>query len=122
MAEGCRDPLVIWRGVLLDGHNRLRICEKRNIAYPTTTIDLPDRAAAVDWIYANQLGRRNLTLDQRRLLRGERYNAQKKAQGGTGANQHKQRVQNAPSAHPTAAAIALMLCPSSRSACTSALP
>lgn len=25
-AHGCRDPLTVWNGVLLDGHNRYEIC------------------------------------------------------------------------------------------------
>ena len=35
VAEGCRDPLVIWFGqnILLDGHNRYKICQKYNIQF-----------------------------------------------------------------------------------------
>ena len=39
---------------------------------------LPDRAAAVEWIIANQLGRRNLTPEQKSYLRGKRYQLEKK--------------------------------------------
>jgi N6-adenosine-specific RNA methylase IME4 len=78
VADGCRDPLVLWRGVLLDGHNRYEICQRRNIKFETVTVDLPDREAAMDWIDANQLGRRNLTPDQRSILRGRRYNRTKR--------------------------------------------
>lgn len=78
LAEGCRDALVVWRGLLLDGHNRLRICEEHGLPYRTIEIDLPDREAAADWIDANQLGRRNLTADQMSLLRGRRYNRTKR--------------------------------------------
>ncbi len=60
--EGCRNALVVWDNILLDGHNRLKICDKHNIEYKTTTINLPDRNAAKIWILKNQLGRRNLTL------------------------------------------------------------
>src|SRR6516162_1887874 len=75
LAEGCRDPLVIWMpsGILLDGHNRYDICVANGIEFKTTTLDLPDREAAADWIDANQLGRRNLTPDQYSLFRGRRY-------------------------------------------------
>jgi N6-adenosine-specific RNA methylase IME4 len=83
LAHGCRDPLVVWHegGVLLDGHNRLSICEAHGIEYRTVSISLPDRDAAADWMDANQLGRRNLTPDQASLLRGRRYNRAKKAVG-----------------------------------------
>jgi hypothetical protein len=33
IAHGCRDALVVWRGLLLDGHNRLQICNRHGIAY-----------------------------------------------------------------------------------------
>ena len=92
-AEGCRDPLVVWEGhnILLDGHNRKEICDRLRLEYAVTEIALPDRDAACDWVDANQLGRRNLTPDQMSLLRGRRYNRRKKAQGGTGTNQHSKQ-------------------------------
>lgn len=61
LAEGCRDPLVTWRGVLLDGHHRHEICTRLNIPFEVLELELPDRNAAIAWIAANQLGRRNLT-------------------------------------------------------------
>ena len=71
VAEGCRDPLVVWRGTLLDGHNRLEICQERGIAYRTVEIDLPDLDAAKVWVIRNQLGRRNITKMQRAELVGK---------------------------------------------------
>ena len=62
-AEGCRDTLITWQGILLDGHNRFEICQRLSIPFRTMEIDLPDRDAAEDWIDKNQLGRRNLTPD-----------------------------------------------------------
>jgi N6-adenosine-specific RNA methylase IME4 len=64
-ADGCRDPLVVWDGTLLDGHNRFEICTQHDIPYTTTTVELADRDAAKVWILKNQLGRRNLTTFQR---------------------------------------------------------
>lgn len=84
VADGCRDPLVVWsgHGILLDGHNRLEICTRRGIAYNVAEVDLEDREAAENWIDTNQLGRRNLSPDGASLLRGRIYNRQKKAEGG----------------------------------------
>jgi N6-adenosine-specific RNA methylase IME4 len=65
VADGCRDPLVVWNGLLLDGHNRHEICARRRIPFRVVPIALPDRQAARIWIRWNQLGRRNLTDDQR---------------------------------------------------------
>lgn len=58
--DGCRDALVMWRGILLDGHNRKEICERRGIKYRVVEIELDDREAAKIWIIDNQFGRRNL--------------------------------------------------------------
>jgi hypothetical protein len=63
--EGCRDALVIWKetGILLDGHNRLALCDKYDIGYTTTALSFPNRERAVQWVIDNQMGRRNLTDD-----------------------------------------------------------
>ena len=70
LAEGCRDPLAVWKGedILLDGYNRLEICEKHDIDYYIAEIDLPDREHARLWILENQLCRRNLTEDQQAAI------------------------------------------------------
>ena len=28
MSEGCHDPIIIWNGVIVDGHNRYVICRQ----------------------------------------------------------------------------------------------
>ena len=65
IAHGCRDALVVWRGLLIDGHNRLEICNRHGLPYDTAEIELPDRESAKLWIEENQIGRRNLSNDQR---------------------------------------------------------
>lgn len=79
VSEGCRDPLVVWGDTLIDGHNRYEICTAHGLPYQTVQKDFADREAALDWMDAHQLGRRNLTPDQRRLLLGRRYNRLKQA-------------------------------------------
>ena len=85
--DGCRDALVLWKGfnILVDGHNRFNICEKHGLPYKTKEIDFDTREDVCDWIDANQLGRRNLTPDQRSILRGRRYNRTKKTAAEAGA-------------------------------------
>jgi N6-adenosine-specific RNA methylase IME4 len=61
LAEGCRDALVVWDNVLLDGHNRYEICTRHGIEFDVYEIDLPDRDAAKVWMIDNQKGRRNLS-------------------------------------------------------------
>ena len=60
--DGCRNALSVWKdqNILLDGHNRLDICNKLNTEYRIEYILIPSRAEAVEWIVKNQLGRRNV--------------------------------------------------------------
>jgi len=61
LANGCRDPLKVWKGVIVDGHNRYAICTKHNIPFKTSEIRFASKKDAAMWIIDNQLGRRNLT-------------------------------------------------------------
>jgi hypothetical protein len=93
---GCRERLAVWTHpsgqILLDGHTRRRICIRLNIPFETIPIDLDDRGAAVNWIIANQLGRRNLSEEQKSYLRGKRYETEKKAHRGAGKKKGGQAV------------------------------
>lgn len=82
LADGCRDPLVLWGQLLVDGHNRYVICTTHGLPFETVQREFADRDEAMDWMDANQLGRRNLTPDQRSIIRGRRYNRTKKAAHG----------------------------------------
>lgn len=84
LAEGCRDPLIVWKEkhILLDGHNRLSICRQHNLPFKVEALEFPDREAAEAFIVKNQLGRRNLSPEAASYLRGKRYLAEKQARGG----------------------------------------
>jgi len=73
--EGCRDPLVIWKGhdILLDGHNRYEICQELGQTFQVVEREFPDKDRAMLWILKNQLGRRNLSEIQFMLLVGREY-------------------------------------------------
>lgn len=65
LAEGCRDSIVAWHGILIDGHNRYEICEKYGIPYSIMETDFESRDAVKLWMMKNQLARRNLNDFQR---------------------------------------------------------
>ena len=65
LEEGCRDALIVWGNIIVDGHNRFNICSKHNIPYRTEFRDFPNREAAMLWMLQNQLSRRNLNDFQR---------------------------------------------------------
>ena len=76
------NPLIVWDGVIVDGHNRYRILQKYpEIQFTTYEKQFPDRYAAIAWICKNQLGRRNLTPQQFKYLVGQRYEAEKQSKG-----------------------------------------
>lgn len=60
-AEGCRDALVLWGDVLVDGHNRYEICRKHGISFRTARMEFADRDEAMMWMIDLQRGRRNLS-------------------------------------------------------------
>jgi ParB-like chromosome segregation protein Spo0J len=93
--EGCRDPLVVWKGhnILLDGHNRYAICRDLGIQFKIAELDFPDKDHAMLWILRNQLGRRNLSDFQFKLLVGQEYELEKKLTPNPhGTNQHSEEV------------------------------
>ena len=63
--DGCREPLSLWKGRLLDGHYRYSICRKHTIKFKMVNVKLSSRDEAKIWIINNHLGRRNLTAFQR---------------------------------------------------------
>lgn len=78
-----REPLVVWNGTIVDGHHRWAIIQKHpEIPYTIKEMDFADRWAAISWMCANQLGRRNITDEQKTYLLGKLYEARKNAHGG----------------------------------------
>ena len=65
VANGCESPLIVWNGVIVDGHNRHAICQKHNIPFAVTEKEFSSREDAMLWMLRNQLGRRNLNSYQR---------------------------------------------------------
>lgn len=68
VANGCESPLIVWDGVIVDGHNRYAICQKHSIPFAITEKKFETRDVALLWMLRNQLGRRNLNNYQRSEL------------------------------------------------------
>ncbi|MCU0443910.1 MAG: ParB N-terminal domain-containing protein [Microscillaceae bacterium] len=85
LAEGCRDPLVVWKNgseyVLIDGHNRYAICSKNNLNFNIQIMEFENSELVMDWMVNNQLGKRNVTDETKSYLRGMQYNREKKKIG-----------------------------------------
>jgi hypothetical protein len=61
LADGCRDPIVVWGETIVDGHNRYEICTSRGIPFTTVEKSFSARDEAMLWILRNQLSRRNVS-------------------------------------------------------------
>lgn len=69
LTEGCRDALVLWGDVLVDGHNRFGICQKHNIPFQTLQSTLFNSLDDVHlWMIDQHLGRRSVSDFQRGVL------------------------------------------------------
>ena len=68
LSEGIRDPLVLWKGYLVDGHNRYAIATEHGLDYKTVNKDFKDCNEVKEWMILNQFGRRNLSNYQRSVL------------------------------------------------------
>lgn len=116
------NPIIVWDGVIVDGHNRYRIVSKHpEIQFSTCEKTFADRYEAIAWICKNQLGRRNLTKEQKKYLIGKQYEAEKASHGGDRGNQYTNlascQIGNLPKERKTCERIAEENGISSRSVC-----
>jgi hypothetical protein len=69
LSEGCRDALVLWGDVLVDGHNRYGLCLKHGLPFHTVQ---NARFRTIDdvhlWMIDQHLGRRSVSDFQRGVL------------------------------------------------------
>lgn len=89
-ADGCREPIIVWKGTIVDGHNRYEICRRLGIPFETQERHFDNREEAIIWICSNQLGRRNISDETRRNLIGKRYEAEKIIAGKRNSNSWNQ--------------------------------
>jgi len=69
LSEGCRDALVLWGDLLVDGHNRYGICQKHGLPFQTVQSQLFQTMEDVHlWMIDQHLGRRSVSDFQRGVL------------------------------------------------------
>jgi N6-adenosine-specific RNA methylase IME4 len=66
--EGIRDPIIIWDGYIIDGHNRYEIAISNGLPYATMCKEFESEDDVKEWMILNQFGRRNLSNYQRSVL------------------------------------------------------
>ncbi|MEL7001988.1 MAG: hypothetical protein AAFN93_04540 [Bacteroidota bacterium] len=86
LKEGCRESVIAWENgdelILIDGHNRYKICTKHNLPFNVSKLDFKSLDEVKIWMLNNQLGRRNLNPDQLSYYRGLKYLGLKRKKGG----------------------------------------
>ena len=89
-------PLIVWGNTLVDGHNRYEIVQEHpEISFSTMPLPFESREEVLAWICKNQLGRRNLTPEQKKFLIGKQYSVEHRKPGGNGNNQYTATTQEA---------------------------
>lgn len=81
LQDGCREAIITWNGIIIDGHNRYEICHKHQIPFEVHEMDFESREDVIAWICANQLGRRNISEETRHFLIGMQYETEKMIAG-----------------------------------------
>lgn len=66
--EGIRDPIIVWDGYIIDGHNRYEIALGNGLPYATMDKEFESEDDVKEWMILNQFGRRNLSNYQRSVL------------------------------------------------------
>ena len=67
--EGCRDALVLWGNILVDGHNRYSICQKHGLPFNTIQNTRFQNMEDIHlWMIDQHLGRRSVSDFQRGVL------------------------------------------------------
>ena len=96
--DGCRDPLTVWSGTVIDGHVRYEICTRLCVPFEVVEKEFDSKVDALIWIRRNQLARRNLTDDQRAInadwlrqtLNSQRVKAQRSAKAAAIGGQRRE--------------------------------
>ena len=92
ITNGCRDALILWNDILIDGHNRYELCTKHNIAFSTISKECDSREEVLIWIISNQVSRRNMTQMQLSFYRGLHFRTDKKImKNESGKNQYSEQ-------------------------------
>lgn len=121
---GLQQKILVWRvpgtdiDLIVDGHNRYRVLKELSEegtahdaddnCFSSSGCNFTDRDEAKEWIIKNQLGRRNLTREQKLRLIGKMQESRKQSRGGNRGNQYtaEPKGQDKPLPKTTAQAVA----------------
>lgn len=76
--EGCKEPIAVWHGCILDGHKRYEICSYEEIDYETVELDFATKDEALLWACKEHLSKARHDRISYKYLVGKRYIMEKK--------------------------------------------
>ena len=77
MREGCLEPIIVWRGVILDGHKRYDFCTYEEIEFEVQEMDFTSREEAIIWVCRQRIPDFTIHQPMYRYLVGKWYNCKK---------------------------------------------
>lgn len=77
LTEGCKEPLLVWGDLIIDGFNRHKICTEHGIPFNIKKAYFRSRDEAIVWICATQLKRTDIMEEARRYLIGMQFEHEK---------------------------------------------
>lgn len=75
--NGCKDPIIIWKGFIIDGYEKYEICINNGIPFETKEMEFESRADVIVWICVKQLSRKTITHEMHKYLVGMQFEAEK---------------------------------------------
>lgn len=88
LSDGCRDHILVWHGIIIDGNKRYKICMGENIHFSIRHSMFKSKAEAIVYICKEELQRTDLVNEMHKYLIGRLYQAEleRKAQLYTNYN------------------------------------
>ena len=77
LLDGCREPIITWNGVIIDGHKRYHFCSAEGIEYSTEEMDFLSAEEAISWVCRKHIPKYGKKSVPYRYLVGRFYKAQK---------------------------------------------
>lgn len=78
LQDGCREPIIVWDGVIIDGYKRHHICVAEAIDFSVKEMDFPSEEEAISWVCRRRIPEYPKHSVPYRYLVGRLYNAQKR--------------------------------------------
>ena len=85
LANGCEQPIKLWQGYIVDGHNRYEICMRHKLSCHLEEREFESQNDVEIWIIENQFNRRNLPSFTRATLT---FELEKRYKTKRGENQY----------------------------------